>query len=134
MKYSKIWELLSGSSLLFFLQGKDMPKFQAAYQPDHREVLIQKENAAAPGGYVDIGSFDHPDLVYPDSTVIYHAVRDLLYKRSHAEPANPAMFPENITDMHNIKIIYAEGLMVDDEEEEEEEEEEEDNEDGGGDD
>lgn len=111
-----------------------MATYQAAYNPDSREVLIQEDDAAVPAGAVDIGSFEHPDSVYPDSRVIYHAVRDLLYKRSHADPAEPAMFPENITDMHNIRIMLEEGLFpgydvvpvdgLNPPEEEEEEEEE----------
>lgn len=88
-----------------------MATYQAAYDPDSREVLIQEDDAAVPAGAVDIGSFEHPDAVYPDSVVIYHAVRDLLYKRSHADPAQEDMFPDNITDMHNIDIVYEDGLF-----------------------
>lgn len=88
-----------------------MATYQAAYDPDTREVLIQEDDAAVPAGAVDIGSFDHPDTVYPDSVVIYHAVRDLLYQRSHADPAQLDMFPDNITDMHNIDIVYDDGLF-----------------------
>lgn len=88
-----------------------MATYQAAYDPDSREVLIQEDDAGVPAGSVDIGSFHHPDVVYPDSVVIYHAVRDLLYKVSHANPSETAMFPDNITDMHNIDIVYDDGLF-----------------------
>ena len=117
-----------------------MATYQATYNPDSREVLIQEDDAAVPAGTVDIGSFDLPDVVYPDSKVIYHAVRDLLYQRSHADPTQEAMFPDNITDMHNIVIVYDDGLFPDydvvpvdglNPPEEEEEEEEEDPPTGG---
>lgn len=60
--------------------------------------------AVGTGALVVLGEFEHPDPVYPGSTVTYHAVRDLLYKRSAANPAQTAMFPDNITDMSKITI------------------------------
>lgn len=67
-------------------------------------VDIDGEGDTTPAGYVSVGSFDHPDPVYPGSIVIYHGVRDLLYKRSHANPANLAKYPFNIIDMNGIEI------------------------------
>lgn len=80
---------------------------QVSYDKATRVALVQVDAAAVPAGSVDVGSFSHPDEIYPDSTVIYHGVRDLLYKRSFANPAIPAMFPENITDMQNVVIELA---------------------------
>lgn len=63
-----------------------MPMLQVAFkQAIPKIALVQADNAAIPGGYVDAGSFDHPDPVYPGSTVLYHGVRDLLYKRAELD-------------------------------------------------
>lgn len=80
--------------------------YQVSYNQTTRVALVQTDAAAVPGGSVDVGSFEHPDATYPDSKVIYHAVRDLLYKRSKANAALTAMFPYNITDMQNVIIQY----------------------------
>lgn len=79
-------------------------KVQVAFHPTTRIATVQAAGKSLPSGTVNVGEFYHPDLTYPDSLVIYHGVRDLLYRRSHANPANIAKFPENITDMHNIQI------------------------------
>lgn len=77
---------------------------RAVYNPTTKLVQVNLAGVAVPSGYTLIGTFQHPDVTYPDSTVIYHSVRDLLYKRSAANPANAAMFPYNITDMAKIHI------------------------------
>lgn len=88
-----------------------MPKYQVAYNATSRVATIQPDNAALPGGSIDVGSFDHNEEIDPlDAAVnhvLFHHVRDIMYKRSHANPANEAMFPNNITDMHNIRIALA---------------------------
>lgn len=85
-----------------------MPTYQVAYNATTKVATVQPENDALPVGSVNVGTFEHTDeddLLGPDvNHVVYHHVRDLLYKRSAANPTNPAMFPENITDMHNIQI------------------------------
>lgn len=86
-----------------------MPMLQVSYNPTTRVALIQLDNAAVPGGSVDIGSFNHPDPVYPDSVVAFHGVRDLLYKRK--PNGTPGFFPENITDMDKVKLQYAAGVI-----------------------
>lgn len=91
-----------------------MTMYQVAFNKATGVALIQADNAAVPGGSVDIGSFEHPDPIYPGSEVVYHAVRDLLYKRSAANPAQAAMFPDNITDMANVKIQLADGIDSED--------------------
>lgn len=67
-------------------------------------VNVDLNGIALPGGSVAIGTFEHPDIAYPDSVVIYHAVRDLLYKRKQSNPAQAGSFPDNITDMAGISI------------------------------
>lgn len=81
-----------------------MPKLKASINKTNREVRVQLNTANTPGGFTDIGTFDHPDPVYPESLVIYHGVRDLLYHRSEKNPAQTAKFPFNITDVEKYKI------------------------------
>lgn len=88
-----------------------MPMLQVSYNPTTRVALVQADNAAVPGGSTDIGSFNHPDPVYPDSLVLFHGVRDLLYKRK--PDGTPGFWPENITDLNNVTIDLAEGLVID---------------------
>ncbi|MFV0357794.1 MAG: Ig-like domain-containing protein [Bacteroides thetaiotaomicron] len=91
-----------------------MATLKVAYHATNKEAHVLAQAASLPGGTVNVGTFSHPDAVYPDSVTIFHGVRDLLYKRSAANPANTAMFPENITDMHNVTIhvTRVEGLSV----------------------
>lgn len=91
-----------------------MSTYQVAYNPTTKVALIQADAAVVPGGSVDVGSFEHPDPIYPGSEVVFHEVRDLLYKRSAADPAEMAMFPENITDMANITISLDAGIEPED--------------------
>ena len=102
--------------LPFFLCAKEklMALYQVAYDRVSRVALIQADNAAVPAGSVDVGSFEHPEPITAGSKVVFHNVRDLLYKRSAADPANMAMFPENITDMDNVAIQLDDGLTSDD--------------------
>lgn len=87
-----------------------MTTYQVAYDPTSRVALVQADAATVPEDSVNVGSFEHPDPIYPGSEVVFHAVRDLLYKRSAANPANNAMFPENITDMQNVDILLDSGI------------------------
>lgn len=63
-----------------------MPMLQVAFKAAIPKIaLVQADNAVIPSGYVDAGSFDHPDPVYPGSVVLFHGVRDLLYKRAELD-------------------------------------------------
>lgn len=84
-----------------------MSTYQVVYNKTTKTARIQADGAAVPGGSVDVGSFTHPDPIAPGSTVAFHKVRDLLYKKKASDPSQVAMFPENITDMENISIIMA---------------------------
>ena len=81
-----------------------MPTLKVVYKASTKEARVLDSGTATPSGFVAVGTFAHPDATYPDSVVIYHGVRDLLYKRSAANPANTAMFPNNITNMQEISI------------------------------
>lgn len=80
-----------------------MPKLNVSYNPTTRVANVGTASSVA-SGFTAIGSFDHPDVTYPDSYVIFHGVRDLLYKRSAKDITKTAMFPANITDMDRVTI------------------------------
>lgn len=87
-----------------------MPKYQVAYNAATRVATIQPENDALPEDSILVGTFDHDEetdqLDSKVNHVMFHHVRDIFYKRSAANPAEEAMFPNNITDMHNITISW----------------------------
>lgn len=77
-----------------------MPVLQVAYKEAAPKVaLVQNDGTALPSGYVDAGSFDHPDPVYPGSLVLYHGVRDALY---HFKQLN----------MGEVSIEIADGVIA----------------------
>lgn len=90
-----------------------MANYQVSYNQTTRVALIQADGAAAPAGSVDIGSYTHDDeepalrdLEFGVNHVHFQHVRDLLYKRSAANANQTAKFPNNITDMHNVTILF----------------------------
>lgn len=91
-----------------------MTTLRVGYNPTTRVAEVASNGTAIPGGSVNVGTFEHPDPVYPGSVVIFHGVRDLLYKRKEANPAQMAMFPNNITDMGRVSImlVRATGVTV----------------------
>lgn len=80
-------------------------ELKVAYNGTTKTVSVLNTADDIPAGSVNIGTFNHPDLVYPDSVVIYHGVRDLLYKRSAEDPSQLAMYPYNICNMQEITIL-----------------------------
>ena len=80
-------------------------ELKVAYNGTTKTVSVLNTADDIPAGSVNIGTFNHPDLVYPDSVVIYHGVRDLLYKRSAENPSELAMYPHNICNMQEITIL-----------------------------
>lgn len=81
-----------------------MPTIYVSYNPSTRVARVAEVNTDIPDGFTAIGSFVHPDATYPDSYVIWHGVREILYHRSAKDVTQTAMFPNNITDMDKIKI------------------------------
>ena len=86
-------------------------KLNVYFHAANRIAYIKKDGDTAPEDGVLIGSFNHDALDDPlgntDNHVLYHHVRELLYKRSEKDPSLPAMFPNNITDMATIKLDLA---------------------------
>ena len=93
--------------VLFFFESPSM-KLNVYFHAANRIAYIKKDGDTAPEDGVLIGSFDHDALDDPlgheSNHVIYHHVRELLYKCSEKDPSLPAMFPNNITDMASIKL------------------------------
>ena len=81
-----------------------MPELKVAFNKDTYVATVLDASGSIPSGSVNVGTFDHPDETYPDSYVIYHGVRELLYKRSEVDPTQPGFWPENITNMQAVTI------------------------------
>ena len=88
-----------------------MPTLNVLYNPQTRVATVQTGTAAVAGS-TNIGTFTHPDATYPDSSVIYQGVRDLLYKRSASDITKTASFPNNITDMALVSIKFTGSIPV----------------------
>ena len=81
-----------------------MPTLKIAFNKTTNVATVLDSGGSVSGGSVEVGTFEHPDATYPDSLVIYHGVRDLLYKRSAKNPAEEGFWPDNIVDMQAITI------------------------------
>lgn len=83
-----------------------MPKLKVAFNKTTNVATVLDASGSVPSGSVEVGQFDHPDLTYPDSRVIYHGVRDILYKRSAKDPAQAGFWPNNINSMQAVSIDF----------------------------
>lgn len=81
-----------------------MPTLKIAFNKTTNVATVLDSDGNVPDGSVEVGTFVHPDATYPDSLVIYHGVRDLLYKCSAEDPAEEGFWPNNIVDMQSITI------------------------------
>lgn len=81
-----------------------MPTLKVGFNKTTNVATVLDAGGSIPGGSVEVGTFVHPDATYPDSLVIYHGVRDLLYKRSAKDPSKAGFWPNNIVDMQSISI------------------------------
>lgn len=78
-----------------------------------KKIYVLPEATAAPAGTVEAGVFVHdPDihagndrLESSENHVIFHHVQEILGKRSDKNPAQPALFPGNITDLNAYQIL-----------------------------
>lgn len=90
--------------LLFTYEEIHMPTLKVGFNKTTNVATVLDASGSIPGGSVEVGTFVHPDATYPDSLVIFHGVRDLLYKRSAKNPAEAGFWPNNIVDMQSISI------------------------------
>lgn len=81
-----------------------MPTLKVGFNKTTNVATVLDASGSIPGGSVEVGTFVHPDATYPDSLVIFHGVRDLLYKRSAKDPSKAGFWPNNIVDMQAISI------------------------------
>lgn len=81
-----------------------MPTLKVGFNKTTNVATVLDASGFIPGGSVEVGTFVHPDATYPDSLVIFHGVRDLLYKRSAKDPSEEGFWPNNIVDMQSISI------------------------------
>ena len=81
-----------------------MPTLKVGFNKTTNVATVLDAGGSIPGGSVEVGTFVHPDATYPDSLVIFHGVRDLLYKRSAKDPSKAGFWPNNIVDMQAISI------------------------------
>jgi hypothetical protein len=79
-----------------------MATFKLGYTAATKTAYVTKSPDALPGGTTDLGTFDHVDA---DFDTLFHHVRDILNKRSAANPAVAALAPFNIQNMQEIKIV-----------------------------
>lgn len=83
-----------------------MPMLKVAFNKDTGVATVLDASGSVPSGSVEVGTFVHPDATYPDSLVIYHSVRDILYKRSAADPGEEGFWPDNINSMQAVSIDF----------------------------
>lgn len=83
-----------------------MPTLKVAFNKDTGVATVLDASGSVPSGSVEVGTFIHPDATYPDSLVIYHGVRDILYKRSAADPSEEGFWPDNINSMQAVSIDF----------------------------
>lgn len=83
-----------------------MPSLKVAFNKDTGVATVLDASGSVPSGSVEVGTFVHPDATYPDSLVIYHGVRDILYKRSAADPSEEGFWPDNINSMQAVSIDF----------------------------
>lgn len=81
-----------------------MPTLKVAFNKTTKIATVLDASGSVPSGSVEVGTFVHPDATYPDSLVIYHGVRDIMYKRDTADPAKVGFWPNNWVDMQAITI------------------------------
>lgn len=89
-----------------------MAVYQIAFNNTTYVATVQAKGDALPASSVKVGEFTHTDDSstnddhgYEGNHMFFHHVREALYKRSYANPANEAMFPDNITDMARVSIV-----------------------------
>ena len=89
-----------------------MATFQVYYNANTKTATAQANNDAPPAGsgQVKIGTFEHDAEADPldsaGSHVLFHHVRELLYKTKNTVPAEVGGFwPDNVTDMASVTIV-----------------------------
>ncbi|ESX17909.1 hypothetical protein X766_16115 [Mesorhizobium sp. LSJC255A00] len=88
-----------------------MITYKVNLSADKKTVYVGKDTVAFPGGGTDLGTYVHDDPTDPLGALKsghsrhFEHIREILGRRSWANPANAALFPNNIIDMASIKIV-----------------------------
>lgn len=88
-----------------------MTTYTVGLSPDKSTVHIA-DAGVLPAGYTSLGTFDHDAVSDPEDELglhapghtMFHHVQEILGRKSWANPALAATFPDNITDMASIDI------------------------------
>lgn len=90
-----------------------MPKMQVSLslaEKPVRLVKVEPDGTGLTAGYTKVGTYDHPEndkLGHHESHVLYHHVQEILYHVTDTPPPpEEGFWPDNITDMQTVKIIY----------------------------
>lgn len=86
-----------------------MTTYTVGISTDKKAVHIAN-TGVLPAGYISLGTYDHDESDDPlgahaDSHTHVHHVREILGRKSFANPANAALWPENITDLSALQIF-----------------------------
>lgn len=79
-----------------------------------KKVLVEPDGTALSAGYTKVGTFNHPNpndqLGFIDNHVLFHHVRDILYKvKGTVLPPVGSFWPDSITDMQTVQIKVGTG-------------------------
>lgn len=91
-----------------------MTTYSVSISPDKKAVRIRIPGATqVPFGYITVGTYDHDPVTDPEDPLElhgaghthFHHVQEILGRRSFANPAVAATFPDNIIDMAALQIF-----------------------------
>lgn len=90
-----------------------MATYKVALNAAQTIIHVALNATTLPTGFTSVGTYDHDEAddplgAEPDSHVMINHVRELLGRRSKANPANPALFPDNITDLASFDVYQTE--------------------------
>lgn len=94
----------------------DMTTYKLALSADKKTVYIAKGADAFPGGVTNLPNLVHDDAadpVHPHAAnhVLWHHIREVLYKRKASDGSSGGAFPNNITNMGDISIVKHGNVM-----------------------
>ncbi len=86
-----------------------MTTYTVGISTDKKIIHVAAGAASLPATYINIGTYDHDEADDPlgehaEGHVMVNHVREILGRTSWADPNDPALWPENITDLSALKI------------------------------
>lgn len=95
--------------------------YKVCVKASTKQIALVQNATTTPTGYVVAGTFVHDAAAEdaygsPDSHVVWHEIRDVLYKVKNETPINASHngfnWPENITDMASWSISWDDNVHV----------------------